>query len=127
MLAEPARLVGALEHRRELRPADAGHHPRRAHRAGPDADLDDVGAGLDQLARALGGDDVAGDDRRVRATAARTSSTPRSMRGLVAVGGVDDEDVDAHLDERLGLGRRVAVDADGDRDHQPAVGVEAGR
>ena len=28
----------------------AGHHPRRAHGARPDADLHDVGAGLDQVA-----------------------------------------------------------------------------
>ena len=28
------------------------------------------------------------------------------------------------VDERLGLGRRVAVDADGDGDHQPPVGVD---
>ena len=44
--------------------------------------------------------------------------------GLVAVGGVDDEHVDAHLDECLGLRVGVAVDADRDGDHQPAVGVE---
>ena len=43
-----ARLGGALEHRGELRPADAGHHPGGAHRARADADLDDVGAGLDR-------------------------------------------------------------------------------
>ena len=36
----------------ELRAADAGHHPRRAHRPRPDADLDDVGPGLDELAGA---------------------------------------------------------------------------
>ena len=31
--AEPRRFVGALEHRRELRAADAGHHAGGAHRA----------------------------------------------------------------------------------------------
>ena len=39
----------ALQHRGELRPADAGHHPGGAHRARTDADLDDVGAGVDQI------------------------------------------------------------------------------
>ena len=67
-------------HRRELRAADAGHHPGRAHRAGPDADLDDVGAGLDQLARAVGGDDVAGDDRRVRGDARAPPRRRASVR-----------------------------------------------
>ena len=47
-------------------PADAGHHAGGAHRAGADADLDDVGARLDQVAHALGGDDVARDDRHLR-------------------------------------------------------------
>ena len=79
----PAELPGrgrALEHRGELRPADAGHHPGRAHRARPDADLDDVGARLDQLAHALGGHDVAGDDghRGSSARTARSASTIRS-------------------------------------------------
>ena len=46
---EPPGLGGALEHRAELRAADAGHHPGRAHGAGPDADLDDVRARLDEV------------------------------------------------------------------------------
>ena len=45
----------ALQHGGELRPPDAGHHAGRAHRAGADADLDDVRARLDQVAHALGG------------------------------------------------------------------------
>ena len=40
--------VGAFDDRRELRIADAGDPAGRAHRAGADADLDDVGAGEDQ-------------------------------------------------------------------------------
>ena len=67
---------------------------------GPDADLDDVGAGLDQVAGALGGDHVAGRHRHRR--------VQRPDRGqrldhpvLVAVGGVDHEAVDAGL-EQLG-------------------------
>jgi hypothetical protein len=35
----------------ELRAADAGHHPRGAHRAGPDTNLHHVRTGLDDLAR----------------------------------------------------------------------------
>ena len=123
VLAEPAGLVGALDHGGELRAPDAGHHPRRAHRTRADTDLDDVGAGLDQLAGAVGGDDVAGDDRDVGGDGAHLLDRPQRA-GLVAVGRVDHEHVDAHLDERLGLGGGIAVDADGDGDHQPAVGVD---
>ena len=43
---------GALEHRRELRAPDAGHHPRGAHGARADADLDDVRAGRGEVAHA---------------------------------------------------------------------------
>ena len=70
-----AGLPGALEHRGELRAADAGHHPGGAHRAGADTDLDDVGARLDQVPGAVGGDHVAGHER---APAGRASRTARS-------------------------------------------------
>ena len=40
--------------------------------------------------------------------------------------GVDDEQVDAGLGQRAGLGSDVAVDADRRRDPQPAAGVDGG-
>ena len=46
----------------QLRHADAGDDPGGADRAGTDADLDRVGAGVDQRLRAVVGGDVAGDD-----------------------------------------------------------------
>ena len=117
------RLVGALHHRRELRPPDAGHHPRRAHRTRADAHLDDVGTGLDQLARALGRDDVAGDDLHVGQRG--PDALDRTERaGLVPVGRVDDEDVCTEGDEILGPHRRIAVDPDRGADQQPPVGVD---
>ena len=123
MLAEPARLVGALRHRGELRPADTGHHARRAHRPGADTDLHDIRAGFDQLARPDGGDDVAGHDRRVRRDGADLFD--RAQRtNLVAVGRVDDEHVDAHRDERLRLGCRIAVDAHRAGDAEPPALVD---
>ena len=77
-----------------------------------------------------GGDDVAGDDRGVGGDAAH--GLDRAQRALlVAVGGVDDEDVDAHLAQRFGLdvdavaGRR-AVDPDGDGEHQATLGIDCG-
>ena len=55
VLAVAAGRLDALDDGAELRPADAGHHPGRAHRAGPDADLDDVRARLDEVVHAVGG------------------------------------------------------------------------
>ena len=62
-----ARLLRRLDRRhdrRELRHADAGDDARGADRARADADLDRVGAGVDQRLRAVGGGDVAGHDLR---------------------------------------------------------------
>ena len=78
----------------ELRRANGGHHPGRAHRAGTDADLDDVGAGIDQVAGAVGGDDIASRDRYARSSARTAASASRILR-LVPVRGVHDEQVDA--------------------------------
>ena len=89
--AEPAGLGGALQHGGELRAAHAGHHPGGAHRAGADADLDDVGAGLDQVAHAGGGDDVARRRPARRGSSARTARSALDHLLLVAVRGVDDE------------------------------------
>src|SRR5262245_50821749 len=55
-------LADHVEHGRQLRHADARDDARRADRARPDADLDAVGARVDERPRALGGRDVAGDD-----------------------------------------------------------------
>jgi hypothetical protein len=44
----------------------------------------------------------------------------------VAVGGVDDDRVDARLDERHRPLERVVADADRGRDDEPAVGVLGG-
>ena len=49
----------------DLRHADAGHHAGGADGAGADADLDAVGAGLDEGVGAVGGGDVAGDELHV--------------------------------------------------------------
>ena len=50
-----------IHDRGQLRHADAGHHPRGADRARPDADLHRVRPGADQRPRRLGRGDVAGD------------------------------------------------------------------
>ena len=50
----------------ELGHADTGDDAGGADRARADADLDTVGAGLDQSLGGLAGGDVAGDDLQVR-------------------------------------------------------------
>ena len=63
------RRLDRIHDRGELRHADAGDDARGADRARADADLDRVGAGIDQRLGALGGGDVAGDDLHARSTA----------------------------------------------------------
>jgi hypothetical protein len=84
---------------------DPGHHPGGAHRARADADLDDVGAGLDEVADALGGHDVAGDERHPEVLG---PDRPQRVEHplLVAVGGVEHEHVDAGGEQLAG--RRAA-------------------
>ena len=107
--------LDGVDDRGELRHADAGDHAGGADRARADADLDRVGAGLDQRPRALGGRDVAGDDLGVVRQPADLARRPRSTRVGMAVRGVDHHDVDAGGEQRLGaldaLGRPVPVAA----------------
>ena len=66
-----------VDDRGELRHADPGDHAGRADRARPDADLDRVGAGLDQRAGALGGRDIAADDLGIVRQPADLAQLPR--------------------------------------------------
>ena len=61
-----ARRLDGVHDGGELRHADAGDDARGADRARPDADLDGVGAGVDQRPGAVARRDVAGDDLRPR-------------------------------------------------------------
>ena len=124
--------LGALQHRAELRPADPGHHPGGAHGAGSDADLDHVGAGLDQIPYAVGRDHVAGDQRDPAAgpVGLPVADVADRLQGLqhlllVPVRGVDDEDVDPGRQQRLGPPGDIAVDPDRGAEDQPARRVDA--
>jgi hypothetical protein len=44
----------------------------------------------------------------------------------MAVGGIDDENVDTHPYEGLGAFTRLAIDANGDRDEEAPVASEGG-
>ena len=125
MATDSTRLLGTLDHGRELRATDAGHHPRGAHGARADPHLDDVGAGLDQMTCPLGRDDVARHDRCVGHD--RPHGLDRLQRArLMPVGGVDDQHVDTPADQVLRPTRRVAVDSHRNAHHQPTVGVDRG-
>ena len=72
----------AVVDRRDLRDADAGDDARRADRAGADADLDRVGARVDERLGRLRRRDVAGDDRDVeRALSSRDRVERRRASG----------------------------------------------
>ena len=128
--AQAAGLGRALEHGGELGAADAGHHAGGAHGARAHADLDDVGAGLDQLAGALGGDDVARGQAHGRPLAGAELGPCGADRldhlVLVAVGGVQHDHVRADVDEAADPAGDVGVDPDGDGDAQAALGVGGG-
>ena len=92
---------------------------------GPDADLDAVGAALDQEPRALGGRDVAGDHLDVGEPLAELAHRPVHHH-RVAVRDVDDEHVDAGAHQLARPLEIVAGRADRRADHQPSLRV-AGR
>ncbi len=116
----------ALGDGRELRPPHAGRHPRGAHRARPDADLHDVRARVDEVARSP----TAVTTLPATTTAPGAVARDRAQRAdrllLVPVRGVDDEHVDPGGAELLRPRRHVAVHAERRGDPQPAVGVERG-
>ena len=127
-LPEPTALAGragAVEHGRELRPSDAGHHAGRAHRARPDADLDDVGPSRDELSRAVLGHHVAGHHGDLRLQRAHgVQGVDHAL--LVSVRGVDDQYVDARFEQVGGLlaERRIAhVEDLGALQHEVAAAV----
>ena len=111
VLTQPPGRSRALDDGAELRPADASAHPGRTHRTGSDAHLDDVSAGLDQIDHARGGDDVARHHRN--GGVERTHDLERVEHAvLVAVRGVDDEHVDAGVEQSLRLESHVTADPD---------------
>ena len=110
-----------LVDRGDLRDADAADDARRADRAGADADLDGVRAGVAQRDGGLARDDVAGDDVDVREVLREPGHHVEDALG-VAVRGVDDEDVRPRLGE--GLGALVVVAAgDGGGDAEAVLRV----
>ena len=116
----PARASATLVDGRDLRNADAGDDAGRADRARADADLDGVGAGVNERACGGGRGDVAADHLQVGVVLLHPSHAVKHALA-VAVGGVDDDDVHARFNEKLkalfgalahadrGAGKKLAV------------------
>mmetsp|Transcript_14078 Transcript_14078/g.35891 ORF Transcript_14078/g.35891 Transcript_14078/m.35891 type:complete len:236 (-) Transcript_14078:112-819(-) len=97
MPAEPVRGVGALDDGGELRVAHTGLFAGGADGAGSDADLDDVGAGEEELLDHFAGDDVAGDDGYFGKRRADAGDVFHEVFG-VAVGDVEADELDGGVD-----------------------------
>ncbi len=91
-----------------------------ADRAGADADLDRIGAGIDERASALGGGDIAGDDlHAVGELLDLLDGVEHALR--VAVRGVDDDQVDAGIDQPLGTLDAAVADRGRRGDAEPPL------
>ena len=115
----------AIDDGGDLRHAGAGDHPGGADRSWTDADLDAVGAALGEVAGALSGGDVAGQD------AGLGKALTQGLEGVqhaeaVGVGGVEHQQVGLGLDEGLGALEVVAAGADRGAHPQAAQLVFAG-
>ncbi len=119
------RLLGGVHDRGQLRHADAGDDPRGADRARPDADLEPVRARADQRLGGLGGRDVARDDLH-RVGEPLDPLDRLGDVGIVAVRGVDDDQVAFGVDQRLRALEALVADGGGRRDAQPAGRILGG-
>src|SRR6185369_5742010 len=96
-----------------------------ADRTRPDADLDGVGASLDEGPRPCRRRDIAGDDLGVIGEAANAPHRVDDAGGMT-VRRVDDEDVDPGIEQSLGTRDPVLTGAGRRRRAQPSVAVLAG-
>ena len=110
--------------RGDLGYATSGHDAGRADRARTEADLDRVGACVDECLRTLAGRDVAADDLHVLGGwVGLEPLDDLEQHADVSVGRVGDEHVDTGLDEGRGALPGIAEVADRGTDHESAVGV----
>ena len=107
--------------RGQLRDAHARDDPRRADRAGPNADLDGVGTGIDQCFRGIGRRDIARDDLRRVGERLHPLDCAGDVR-VVAVGGVDDDAIASGVDQ-CGPGKARVADRSRSRGTQAPLGV----
>jgi len=111
----------------DLRCADPGDHARRADGTRANPDLHRVGTGLDQRGRRGPGGDVAADHLDTVTDDGLEPVHHVQHESVVCVGGVNDQHVDARVDQRHRACPRVVADTDGCADQQPAVAVFGGQ
>ena len=98
--------------------ADAGDDPGGTDAPGADADFDGRSTGVDEGLGGGGGGDVTGDDGQLGEVSAQRSHKVDDGAG-VTVRGVDDDDIDAGLDESSDATPPLGADADGGPDDRP--------
>ena len=95
---------------RELRTAHAGHHARCAHCAWSDANLDDVGTGVHEIANTASGDDVSGAKWNAKIEGLNDANGIDHFF-LMTMRGVENKNVDTCFNEQAGFSSNVSVDA----------------
>jgi hypothetical protein len=119
------RRLDRFEQRGELRHADARHNAGGADGARTNADLDRIGAGIDERLGTVGGRDIAGDDLhgiRMPFDAAHLVEHERRM----AMGGIDHDQIGAGIDQPFGARKAGIADAGRGRDPETPLLVLAG-
>ncbi len=116
----------ALDERVKLRHAEVRVEPCGAAAARADADLDAVDAALGEIRRAVRGGDVAGDELEIAEPGAKRLERFRHD-DRVAVRDVDDEHVDAGLDQLGGALEIVPFRADRRAHAKPPLRVARGQ
>ena len=120
-------LFRRIHDRGQLGNADAGDDARGADRARADADLDRVRPGIDQRPRRLAGRDIARDDLRPIGQLLDPLDRAGNL-AVVAVGGVDDDDIAFRREQRLGaLETHVADGSSGGNAQPPGSVLGRGR
>ena len=105
--------------RGDLRNTDAGNDPRRADRSRPDAHLHCVSPGRHQVARSVARCHVASHD--VDIPPLLHFADRLDHVGRVAMGTIDDEEIDIFLDQAAGP--LIIEDSDGRSNPQPTLPV----
>ena len=106
----------------QLRHAYTGHDAGGADRAWTDTDLDGIRTGINQCLGAAGGGDIAGHDTNgVRHGLDLGHRIENALR--MAMCGIDDDQIDAGIDQPLGPLDTVITNADGGGSTQTALRI----
>ena len=109
---------------RKLWASHSGHHACGAHCTGPNTNLDDVGAGIYEIANTASGNNVAGTKRNAKVEGLDRADCIDHFF-LMAMGGVENKNVDACFNEQAGFRGNVTVHANGSGDTHFVVGIDS--